>query len=297
MIFNIFQTLGNGVLLGSIYALLGLCIVLIYKASRAFNFAIGQLLVIGSFLFYALFVKMSLPLLVAFPLGLLAAGVMGFLVEKLAINPLMGRDPLLMTKSTLGLFFFLGAALQIVLLYVGSPGWAPLGLPDITFISKDLIFLSENIWGGICSVITFVFVLIVFQRTRIGLAIRAVSENQAAAIAYGINSRFVLMIAWAISSASIAVAGIVISNMGILSPSTAAVGFRAIPVVVIGGMDSIGGALVAGLLVGICETAVAMYLEPAGLVGFKDVSVYIVMLVMLFFRPHGLFGTTGIERV
>lgn len=297
MILDLVQILGIGVLTGALYALLGLCIVLIYKASKVFQFAIGQFLVIGSYIFYALFAGLDLPLLIALPLGVLTAGAAGMMVEKLTIDPLMGRDPILMTKLTLGLYFFLGAVLQIVLVYVGSPGWVPLGLPDIALMSEDFVFLSETIWGGVSSIMTFIVVLIIFHKTRIGLAVRAVSENQAAAIAFGINSRFILMITWAISAACIAVAGIIISNMGILSTSIAAVGFRAIPVVIIGGMDSIGGAFVAGLLVGICETVVAMYIEPLGLIGFKEIALYILMLIMLFVRPHGLFGTERIERV
>jgi branched-chain amino acid transport system permease protein len=294
---DLIQAIGNGVLVGLVYALLGLSIVIIYRASKAFNFAIGQFLVIGSFLFYAMFSALNLPLIIALPLGLLAAGVMGSIVERLTIKPLIGLDPIFMTKITLGLYFFLSALVQFFLSYFGSPGWLPLGLPDMTLKMGGLLYLSDQIWAGILSLLTFILVMIFIFRNRWGLAIRAISENQSKAIAFGISVPFILMIIWAISSGCIAVAGIMISELGILSPSAAIVGFRAIPVVIIGGIDSIGGALIAGIIIGICETLVFFYIEPLGLIGFKDIATYILMLIVLFVRPYGLFGVAKIERV
>jgi len=294
---DLIQTVGTGVLVGFVYALLGLCIVIIYRASEAFNFAVGQFLVIGSFLFYTMFAYLSLPFFMALPLGLLAAGITGAIIERLTIKPLLGRDPILMTKVTLGLYFFLSASVNLVLNYTGSPGWRPLGLPDITLASGELLFLSERIWAGILCLLTFGLVIVFMFRTRWGLAIRAVSESQDRAMAFGINARFILLIIWAISSGCIAVAGIMISNFGILSPSLSGVGFRAFPVVLIGGMDSVHGALIAGVMIGICESLAAAYIEPMGLVGFKEVAIYILLLIVLFIRPYGLFGTVRIERV
>lgn len=294
---DLVQAIGNGLLLGAVYALLGLCIVLIYKASGVFNFAIGQFLIIGAYLFYLFYSGLGLPVYLSLPLGILAAAVMGSLIERLTINPLLGRDPIFMTKATLGLYFFLGALLQIGLVYLGSPGWAPLNLPDIGLQSDDLVFLSENIWAAVFAGLTFLAVALFFFFSHWGLAIRAVSEDQAKALAYGIDSRFILMIAWALSAVSVAICGILISNAGILSASIASVGFRAIPVALIGGFDSVLGALIAGCLIGVFETLIAMYVEPLGLIGFKDVAVYILMLIVLFIRPSGLFGTVPIERV
>jgi branched-chain amino acid transport system permease protein len=289
------QTIGSGILTGLIYALLGLCIVLIFKVSRAFNFAIGQFMVIG--LFYTMFVALNLPLPIALPLGLIAAGGVGALVERITIKPLLGKDPILMTKVTLGLYLFLSAFLNFTLIHTGSPGWQPLGLPDITLESGGFLYLSERIWAAILSLSTFGLIMFALYGTRWGLAIRAVSENQIKAMAFGINARFILLITWAVSAGCIAVAGIMISDFGILSVSSAPVGFRAIPVVIIGGIDSIGGALIAGIMIGIFEGLVFAYIEPLGLIGFKDASIYILMLVVLFIRPYGLFGTARIERV
>ena len=294
---DLFQALGNGILIGLVYALLGLCIVIIYKASEAFNFAVGEFLVVGSFLFYFMFAALKLPLPVAFPLGLIAAGVFGAVVERLTIKPLMTRPPITMTLMTLGLIIFLRASLGLFLSFGGSPGWRPLRLPDISWPGASLIFISDHIWAGILALGTFALVIIFLFRTHWGLAVRATSEDPARAIAYGIDSRFVLLISWAISAACIALAGVMISNFGILSPSSALVGFRAIPVVLIGGLDSIGGALVGGIIVGVVESLVSAYIEPLGPIGFKEVAAYILLLMALFIRPHGLFGTVRIERV
>ena len=294
---SLVQVLGNGVFIGLVYALLGLSIVIIYQASETFNFAIGHFLVLGSFLFYLFFAALSLPFLIAFPIGILAAGIMGALIERLTIRPLMGRDPVLMTKITLGLYFLLNATLQFILSLTGSPGWLPLGLPYVGLETANLLFLSEQVWAGILSVLAFFLVVEFLFRTRWGLAMRAVSESQAKATAFGINANFILLITWGISSSCIAVAGVMISNFGVLSLSSTVVGFRAIPVVLIGGLDSVPGTLVAGIGIGIFETLIAAYIEPLGLVGFKEIATYILVLVMLFIRPYGLFGTARIERV
>ena len=292
---DILQTLGSGVLVGLVYALLGLCIVIIFKASEAFNFAIGEFLVIGSFLFYTLFFDLHIPLVVALPLGLLAAALAGAVIERLTIKPLLGRPPISMTIVTLGLGFFLRACLQLIF---GSHTYSFfLNLPDISLEAGNFLFLSDPIWAGILSLATFGLVMFLLFRTRWGLAIRATSENQAKAMAFGINARFILLIVWALSSACIAVAGIMISNFGALSTMSSIVGLRAIPVVLIGGMDSIGGALIGGIIVGVCESLVGTYLEPLGLIGFKDVAPYILLLIVLLIRPYGLFGTVRIERV
>jgi branched-chain amino acid transport system permease protein len=353
---DLLQTLGSGVLVGLVYALLGLCIVIIFKASEAFNFAIGEFLIIGSFLFYVLFFNETLPwhkalplgvliflffsyilafdknlrlrfalplglavgafifcvlffglklpfliespllrFVIAFPLGLLAAGGVGALVERVTIKPLLGRSPIAMTIVTLGLGFLLRACTQLIW---GSHSYSFfLDLPDITLEAGEFLFLSDPIWAGILSLLTFGLVLFFLFRTRWGLAIRATSEDQAKAMAFGINARFILLIVWGISALCIAVAGIMISNFGALQIGMGFVGLRAIPVVLIGGMDSIGGALVGGILVGMCEAVAGAYIEPLGLIGFKDVAPYLLLLIVLFIRPYGLFGTVRIERV
>ena len=353
---DLIQTLGSGILVGLVYALLGLCIVIIFKASEAFNFAIGEFLILGSFLFYLLFFNETLPwhralplgvliflffsyvfffdirarfviaipsglvagflifcvlffglnlsslvsssllrFIIALPMGLLAAGFVGSMVERITIKPLLGRSPISMTIITLGLGFFLRGCIQLIWGSHAYPFF--LDLPDITMEMGDFLFLSDPIWAGILSLLTFGLVIVFLFRSRWGLAIRATSEDQAKAMAFGINSRFILLIVWAISALCIAVAGIMISNFGALQVGMGYVGLRAIPVVLIGGMDSIGGALIGGIIVGVCESLAGTYIEPMGLIGFKDVAPYILLLIVLFIRPYGLFGTVRIERV
>jgi len=289
------QAVGDGVFIGLVYALLGLCIVIIFKASETFNFAAGEFLVIGAFVFYVFFFDLGLPIIVALPLGLATAGLVGGLVEWFTIKPLLGRSPLSMTMVTLGLAFLLRSIVQFIW---GSESYSFfMELPDITVEAGELLYISDPIWAGLFSVVTFVLVLLFLFRTRWGLAIRAVSEDQAKSMAFGINARFILLIIWAISSVCIAVAGIMISNFGALSVTSVGIGLRSIPVVLIGGMDSIGGALVAGIIVGVCESLAGAYIEPLGMVGFKEVAPYFLMLLVLFIRPYGLFGTVRIERV
>lgn len=290
------QTLGAGILIGLVYGLLGLGLVIVYKASEAFNFAVAEFLVIGSFLFYYLHFGARIPFLIAFPLGLAAAAIFGAIVERLSIKPLLGRSALSMTIVTLGLSSLLRGLSQAV--FGSYPYTFSLTLPDISIDLETIFYPSGRIWAGIISILAFIVVLVVIFRTRWGIFIRATSENQAKALAYGIDARFILLLVWAISSATIAVAGIMVSNFGALSILTGVAGFRAIPVVLIGGLDSIKGALVGGLIVGICEALTGSYLESfLGLVGFKDVAPYLLLLIVLIIRPYGLFGTVRIERV
>lgn len=292
---DILQVIFSGMLVGMVYALLGLGVVIVFRASEAFNFAVGEFLVVGAFLFFILFFDLRLPLVIALPVGLLAAGAFGSLVEKLTIQPLLGRNPISMTIITLGLASLLRASVQLVF---GAHSYPfVMDLPDITLELGDMLFLSEQLWASMLSALAFGLVILFLFKTRWGLAIRATSESQAKAMAYGINARIILVVVWGLSGICIAVAGIMISNFGSLTYLTAMVGFRAIPVVLVGGMDSIGGALVGGLIVGLCEAFVGAYVEPMGLIGFKNIAPYILLLVVLLVRPYGLFGTIRIERV
>ena len=292
---DLVQALGSGILVGMVYALLGLGVVIVFRASEAFNFAVGEFLVVGAFLFLVFYADLRLPILVAVPLALLAAGAVGGLIERLTIKPLLGRSPISMTIVTLGLASVLRSLVQLVF---GAHTYPfELRLPDIKLEIGGMLFLSEALWAGILSLVTFGLVILFLFQTRWGVAIRATSESQAKALAFGIDAGFILFLVWMVSAVCIAISGVVISNFGSLSYVTGIVGLRAIPVVLIGGMDSIGGALVGGIVVGVCEALVGAYIEPLGLIGFKEVAPYILLLIVLTFRPYGLFGTVRIERV
>ena len=292
---DLLQALGSGILVGMVYALLGLGVVIVFRASEAFNFAVGEFLVVGAFLFLIFYTDLRLPILIALPLGLLAAGAVGGLIERLTIKPLLGRSPISMTIVTLGLASVLRSLVQLIF---GAHTYPfELRLPNITVEIGSMLFLSEALWAGILSLGTFGLVILLLFRTRWGVAVRATSESQAKALAFGIDSGFILLLVWMVSAVCIAISGIVISNFGSLSYVTGIVGLRAIPVVLIGGMDSIGGALVGGIIVGVCEALVGAYIEPRGLIGFKEVAPYILLLIVLIVRPYGLFGTVRIERV
>jgi branched-chain amino acid transport system permease protein len=284
-----------GILSGLTYGLLGLGLVLIFRASEAFNFAVGEFLVVGGFLFYLFFFKWNWPFLLALPVGLSAAALFGAILERTFIKPLMGRPALVMTIITIGLSNILSGGLQAT---VGSNPYSfSLSLPDLTVEAGPLIYPSPQIWAGILSVIFFGLILLFLYKTRWGLVIQATSESQPKALCFGINAQKVLLLVWAIATVCISAAGVVIANLGALSSQTAMVGLRALPVLLIGGMDSIPGALVGGLIVGVVESLTGAYVEPMGLIGFKEVVPYLVLLIVLFIRPYGLFGTVRIERV
>jgi len=178
---DLLQVLGSGILVGLVYALLGLGVVIVFRASEAFNFAVGEFLVVGAFFFLIFRFDLRLPLLIALPVALVAAGAVGGLVERLTIKPLLGRNPISMTIVTLGLASILRSAVQLVF---GAHTYPfELRLPNITVDIGDMLFLSEALWAGILSLATFGLVILFLFRTRWGVAIRATSESQAKALA------------------------------------------------------------------------------------------------------------------
>ncbi len=302
----------NGVALGAVYALLALGFVIIFKATQVINFAHGSLAAIGAFLTASFFTVLNFPgrFLPEMPTwarwslsalcAVLAAGVVGLLVERIFIRPMVGEPLFSVAIITVGA--------DIILRTVNDDfvGQGVRSLQDpwgIQFIRVGNINVNQT------QIVTVVVALLCFMavawflRSRLGVAMRATAFDQEAAQAQGINVGRIFAVAWAIGAALAAVAGIFSSvsprAAGITS-ATAFVVFRAVPAIIIGGLDSVVGAVVGGFLVGIAEIVIGTY--TAGFsnivgVGFGTIVPYLLMLVFLLFRPYGLFGTAEIRRV
>ncbi|MDP3984559.1 MAG: branched-chain amino acid ABC transporter permease [Acidimicrobiia bacterium] len=306
------NSLINGVALGAVYALLALGFVIIFKATQVINFAHGSLAAVGAFLAAAFATIYRFPgrLLPTVPawlswslsalFAIAAAAAVGLLVERLFIRPMVGEPLFSVAIITIGADIVIRTINDD---FVGQ-GARSLGDPwGINVLTVGNLRINQTQLVGFGVAVVCFLLVAWFFRSRLGVAMRATAFDQEAAQAQGINVGRIFAVAWAIGAALAAVAG-VFSSMAPrangVSNSTAFVVFRAFPAVIIGGLDSVVGAVVAGFLVGIAEFVIGTYSSGYANVlgvGFGSVVPYLLMLVFLLFRPYGLFGTEEIRRV
>ena len=284
-----------GIMTGFVYALIALGFVLIYKCSGVLNLAQGELVLFGAYIFYALSVQVGAPLLVSIPGTLVFAIVLGLLVERLIMRPLIGQPILALIMVTLGI----GVILRGVMIMVWGP--ATLSLPRMFPIGGiNLLGISisyEYLFFAIVSVVLFGILFLFFRYTRTGLRMMAVADDQQAAQSVGIRVKTVIAMAWAIAAIVSSIGGILLTSIIGVHYSAVGIGLRAIAVVLVGGLQSVGGVLVAGPLIGAIEGLAAGYLDPLVGGGVRDVVAYAVLILGLIVRPFGLFGWKRIERV
>ncbi|MDI4654902.1 branched-chain amino acid ABC transporter permease [Xanthobacter autotrophicus] len=279
--------LGSGALL----ALTALAFVLIYKATRVINLAVGEILMLGGYLFFAFSAGFGLPVWAAIPLAIAGGGVVGALVERALIRPMLGETPISVFMVTVGLGSVLMGAVELV--------WNtdPRALPDFmgatpVFIGEAYVSRKIAIGFGVAGVVITLFLLL-FRFWRGGVALRATASDQAAAYSCGINVPGVFSLAWIVACATAAGAGILVGAIGGISPTMGVFGLSALVVVIIGGLDSVLGALVGGLLIGLVEAWAGTFLGGE----FKLVTTFSLLIAGLMIRPYGLFGTVEIERL
>lgn len=279
--------LGSGALL----SLTALAFVLIYKATRVINLAVGEMLMLGGYLFFAFAAGYGLPAWAAIPLAIAGGGLVGAVVERGLIRPMLGESPIAVFMVTIGLGSILVGLVELVW------GTDPRALP--AFMGNAPIFIGEAyvsrkiaIAFAVAAVVIAVF-LVLFRYWRGGVALRATATDQAAAYSCGINVPGVFSLAWVIGCGTAAGAGVLLGSIGGISPSMGVFGLSALVVVIVGGLDSVAGALVGGLVIGLIEAWAGTYLGGE----YKLVTTFGLLLVALMIRPYGLFGTTEIERL
>ncbi len=304
----------SGIALGAIYALLALVLVLIYKATQALNFAHGALAALGAYFAaylatvinfpgrYVAFLPTTVQWIISALVAVLITAAVGLVLERLAIRPMIGEPLFSVVMITIALDIVIRTITNDL---IGSSP-RPLGDPwgaDVVNIGPAIIAKTE-IATLLVTIITLIGIALFF-RTRYGVAMRATAFDQEAAMAQGISAGRIFAMAWAIGAGLAALAGIFSSlfpraSIGV-SGGTAFFAFRALPAIVIGGLDSITGAVVGGFIVGLAETYAGAYLAGPSWsflgLGFSGVMPYLVMLVVLLVRPYGLFGTEEIRRV
>jgi branched-chain amino acid transport system permease protein len=276
---------------GAILALAALGFVLIYKSSQVLNFAQGQFLLIGAYVVWALTVDAGLHWAVAVGGALMVAIVLGVVVERLILRPLVGQPIIAVIMVTIGLAQVLGALVQIV--------WGTTPRPFPEFIPSDSVELlgarvgEERLWALGLAAAALVAFAIFFQRSRHGIAMRAVSDDQQAALSMGISVRRVFALAWALAGVSAVVGGILVANLIGVSGEISGFGLLVFPVVILGGLDSVPGAALGGAVIGLLASYTGGYVGG----GLETVIPYIALVLILLVKPYGLLGEVRIERV
>jgi len=285
----------NGLLIGCMYALVALGFVLIYKATSVINFAQGDLVMFGGYIAAAGLSLYHLPLWVAAPIALLLMLVLGFAVERGILRPLIGQPVVSVVMVTIGLaLVFQGLAAMV---WGAATINVPLPIPLQPFILWEIFISPINlVAAGLCVGFLVGFVYF-FRRSRMGIAMRAVADDQQSAMSVGINVRIVFALSWAIAGLASGIGGIVWGNMLGVDTHLSLVGLKVFPAVILGGLDSVPGAILGGLIVGAVESVAAGYIDPYVGGGTKDFAPFIIMILALMIRPYGFFGREIIERV
>ncbi|MDE0692663.1 MAG: branched-chain amino acid ABC transporter permease [Gammaproteobacteria bacterium] len=288
---EVLQLLISGVSQGCVYGLIALGFVLIYKATEMVNFAQGDIMMLGAFVAFSLGNLAGLPFVVVFVLTLVIMGALGMALERGLLRPMIGEPPFAVLMLTIGLGFVIRAIAGAIW------GNQPRAL-DSPFAGEivelgGLIIGYENIAIVVGTALLCALLFLFFRFTRIGIAMQAASQNQLAAFYLGIPVKRVFSLVWGISAAIAAAAGILVAPVSLIDPLMGLVGIKAFAAAIVGGFGSLPGAIVGGLIIGIAEQFVGLYL-PAGL---SEVSAFVILLAMLFLRPEGIFATLQQKKV
>jgi len=302
------QAVLNGLALAAVYSLLALGFVIIYKSMQVLSFAQPALMLFGGWFVVYFATKLGLNFYLAVVLAVLVAGVTGLVLERLFLRPMVGKPVFAVAIMTIGIDLVVrvltGNLFGVESGSTGDP-WGfnlflgPEGFGKFTV--GDLVLNERRFAAIVVATVAIVLLLVFFRYSRFGLAMRATAFDQEVSLTQGVSVSSVFAVSWAIAAMLATLAAVFISpNTGTLEPNMFALALKALPVVVIGGLDSIGGALVAALIVGIAESLTVTY-QPEYLAflgsNFSHVMPYVVMFFVLMVRPYGLFGTKEVERV
>lgn len=293
------QLLFSGIALGSLYALVALGFVVIFKATGVINFAQGGLVVLGAYLAYNAHQTWHLPFVIAIPVAMLMCALVGVVIERVVLRRMVGQPAFAVIMVTIGLLFIMEQ------LITGIWGFDRLNLGDPWGIHRfkvgGVVLATKDVWTiGLAGAVLAGF-FVFFRYSRMGVAMRATAFDQEAAIANGISARRIFALSWAIAGAVATIAGVMLAaGGGGVRPDIEFVALLAFPAIILGGLDSPEGAVVGGVMIGVIQNLTAGY-APKYLAflggGFGSVAPYLVMIMILMVRPYGLFGTREVRRI
>ena len=264
---------------------------LVYKATRVVNIAIGEILMVGAYLFFTFAASFALPVWMAAIGAVLGTGLLGAVIERTMIRPLLGEPPISVFMVTVGLASILVGLVEII--WTADQRRLPEFMPTTPIMVGEAFLAPKVFYGALVAAVLIGTVLLVFRFWRGGVALRATASDQAAAYSMGINVPRVFSLAWVASAMIASVAGIIVGAIGGISSSMGVFGLSVLVVVIVGGLDSVLGALVGGVFIGLVEALAGSYLGGE----YKLLATFIVLVLVLMVRPYGLFGTHEIERL
>lgn len=285
----------TGLAVGMVYALIGLGFVLVWKSSSVANLALGQIVLISSWFTYGMLVQAELPPWLAFPLVILFALALGWMIERFALRPLIAQPILALITVTLGLAYFIEGVVTFI--WPWSVDALPRLFPrDVLHIGPAVVSL-EYIWvTGICLVV-FALSVLFFRYHKMGIVMRATADDQMAVQACGIPVTKVFSRSWMFACVVAAIGGVLISSIGGITHGLVETGLKAFSVVILGGLDSFAGAMIAGPIIGLSESLGGGYLTPLIWAGIKDIIPFVIIIIVMIIKPYGLFGEVRIERI
>ena len=284
------DVLAQGLLVGGVYALVALGFVLVFKSSQVLNLAHGELIAILSYFLYQMLGVWGLSDWVGILLIIPCGAILGFLMERLAVRPLLGQPFLSVLMMTLMLSFLLNG---VIVLVWGSDSFIFPFTPSGQWAIGPVNVIPGTAISFVAAMVIFLLLTVLFRYTKVGLSMRVVAADHEVAQSLGIRVKRVFSISWAMSGAFAAVCGVLVGMVYTVTPYMGGMALGwGLPVLLLGGLNSIPGAIVGGLIIGLAE-ALASYYQP----GLKEIIPWIVMLVILLIRPYGLFGEKRIERI
>jgi branched-chain amino acid transport system permease protein len=285
----------TGVTVGMVYALIGLSFALIWKSSGVANLALGGLVLIFSWFTYGMTVQIGLPYWIGLPLVIIFAMALGWLIERFALRPLIAQPILSLITVTLGIEFLLeGLAVFIWPWMVDA---LPPVFPPEPFRIGQAVVGQAYVWAAVISLVLFALLTLYFRYHKMGIAMRATADDQFAVQACGIPVTRIFSTSWMFACVVAAIAGVLISWIGGLHFGLVETGLKSFSVVILGGLDSFIGCIIAGPIIGLAENLGGGYLTPFIWGGLKDIIPFIIIIIVLFIKPYGLFGEVRIERI
>lgn len=285
----------SGTAVGCIYAMIAVGFVLIFKATDILNFAHGEVMMVGAYVCYTLMVHLHLPFVPAVIITLAFLTLLGVITERVVLRPMIGEPVFAVVMVTLGLSIFLRSMTGIIFGHENRVFPSP--FPDKSLEFAGLVLSHQHLWVMVVTVLMILSLFAFFRFSRTGLSMRGTANDQLAAMLMGISVKRVFAVVWGIAFLIAALAGIFLANILVLNNRFSLVAIKAFPAVILGGLESIPGAIIGGLIIGIVENLAGGYLDQFFGGGIKNLTGFIVLFLVLMVKPYGLFGKEEIERV
>ncbi len=292
---ELMQYIITGLAVGMVYALIALGFALIWKSTGVANLALGQLVLLCSWFTYGMMQQLHLPVWLAFPAVIVFAVGLGWVIERFALRPLIGQPILSLIAVTLGIGYFMSGLVSFV--WPQSIGALPQIFPKNPLHIGGAVISQEYVWAAGISLLVFLLLSLFYKYHRMGIAMRATADDQMAVQACGIPVTKIFSMSWMFACVVAAVGGILISSIGGISNGLLETGLKTFSVVILGGLDSFGGAMIAGPIIGVAKSLGTGYLTPYLWSEFGEVIPYIIIVIVVLVKPFGLFGEKRIERI